>query len=142
MESDPALAKSLEDNLARRVGFVKPESEVVQSELRTKPSKRTHQDEGEPPESAITEGASRCVAEMQTIRPLDADGDDDMVCGLDVCDEPDECNVYVNDCEGDYTDELSGVTLLRDDGGQSAHGGNVVVRQVQSLRESGKMKRS
>ena len=40
-----------------------------------------------------------------------------MVCGLDVCDELDEypSDVYVNDCEGDYTDEVTGVTLLRED---------------------------
>ena len=37
-----------------------------------------------------------------------------MVCGLDVCDELGECSVYVNDCEGDYTNEATGVTLLRD----------------------------
>ena len=32
-------------------------------------------------------------------------------------DELDECpsDVYVNDCDGDYTDEATGVTLLRDD---------------------------
>ena len=51
-------------------------------------------------------------------RPLDPGGDKDMVCGLDVCDELDENSVsdtYVNDREGDYTDEETGVTLLRDD---------------------------
>ena len=39
------------------------------------------------------------------------------VCGLNVCDELNEypSDVYVNDCEGDYTDEVTGVTLLRDD---------------------------
>ena len=42
--------------------------------------------------------------EMQTIdagkRPLESGGDDEMVCGLDVCDELDEyrSDVYVNDC--------------------------------------------
>ena len=45
-------------------------------------------------------------------KPLEAGSDDDMVCGLDVCDESD---TYVNDREGDYTDEVTGVTLLRDD---------------------------
>ena len=39
------------------------------------------------------------------------------MCGLDVCDELNEypSDVYVNDCEWDYTDEVTGVTLLRDD---------------------------
>ena len=34
-----------------------------------------------------------------------------------MCDELNEypSDVYVNDCEGDYTDEETGVTLLRDD---------------------------
>ena len=51
-------------------------------------------------------------------RPLDPGGDKDMVCGLDVCDELDEnsfSDTYVNDREGDYTDEVTRVTLLRDD---------------------------
>ena len=54
-------------------------------------------------------------------RPLDPGGDKDMVCGLDVCDEIDELDdnsfsdTYVNDREGDFTDEVTGVTLLRDD---------------------------
>ena len=44
-----------------------------------------------------------------------------MVCGLDVCDELDELDensfsdTYVNDRAGDYIDEVTGVTLLRDD---------------------------
>ena len=40
-----------------------------------------------------------------------------MVCGLDVCDQLHEysSDTNVNDCEGDYTDEVTGVTLLRDD---------------------------
>ena len=42
-------------------------------------------------------------------------GDDDMVCGLDVCDELNEYDACVNDCEGDYTDEVTGATLPRDD---------------------------
>ena len=50
-------------------------------------------------------------------RPLEPGGDDDMVCGLDVCDELDEysSDAYLNDCERDYTDEVTGVTVLRDD---------------------------
>ena len=48
---------------------------------------------------------------------LEPGGDDDMVCGLDVCGELSECSsdAYVNDCEGDCADEVTGVTLLRDD---------------------------
>ena len=49
-----------------------------------------------------------------TARPGD-DDDDDMVCGLEVCDEPDECNINLNDCDGDYTDEMTGATLKRED---------------------------
>ena len=51
-------------------------------------------------------------------RPLEPDGDANMVCGLDVCDELDEthcADTYVNDCDGDYTDEGTGATLWRDD---------------------------
>ena len=123
MESDPALAKRLEGNLARRVAVAETEAEVVQSKVRANPSKRARQDEAAPQESETTGGASSSVAEsdveMRTInaykRPLDPRGDDDMVCGWDVCDELDECNVYVNDCEGDCADEVTGVTLLRED---------------------------
>ena len=38
-------------------------------------------------------------------RPLDP-GDDDKVCGLDLCDELDECSVCVNDCEGDQMSRM------------------------------------
>ena len=50
-------------------------------------------------------------------RPLEPGGDDDMVCGLDVCDELNErsSDAFVNDCKVEYTDEVTGVTLLRDD---------------------------
>ena len=48
-------------------------------------------------------------------RLLEPGGDDDVVCSSDVCDELDECNVYANDCEGDFENEVTGVTLLRDD---------------------------
>ena len=49
-------------------------------------------------------------------RPLEPGGDDDMVCGLDVCDELSEhaSDVCV-DRQGDHTDEVTGVTLVRDD---------------------------
>ena len=32
-----------------------------------------------------------------------------------MCDELDECNVHVDDCQGDHVDEVTGVTLLRED---------------------------
>ena len=50
-------------------------------------------------------------------RPWEPGGDDDLVYGLDVCDEVNEysSDTNVNDCEGDYIDEVPGVTLLRDD---------------------------
>ena len=50
-------------------------------------------------------------------RPLEPGGDDDMVCGWDVCDELNEysSDAFVNDCKVDLTDEVTGVTLLRDD---------------------------
>ena len=38
-----------------------------------------------------------------------------MVYSLDVCDRLNECDANVDDCEGDYTGEVTGVTLLRDD---------------------------
>ena len=47
-------------------------------------------------------------------RLLEPGGDDDMVCGLEVCDELDECNINVNDCDGDYTDEMTAATLKRE----------------------------
>ena len=37
---------------------------------------------------------------------------------MEVCDELDEAHfvdTYVNDCDGDYTDEATGATLQRDD---------------------------
>ena len=42
-------------------------------------------------------------------RPLEPGGDDDMVCGLDVCDELNEysSDAHVNDCEEDSTDEVA-----------------------------------
>ena len=76
-------------------------------EGRTDATKRARQDAvGPPQESANTGRASSSSAgsdvEMRSIsagkRPLEPDGgDDDMVCGLDVCEELDECpsDVYV-----------------------------------------------
>ena len=88
MESDPALAKRLEGNLAWRVAFANREAEVVQSVVRANPSKRARHDEAAPQESEITGGASSSIAEsdveMRTVhagkRPLDPGGDHDMVC--------------------------------------------------------------
>ena len=44
---------------------------------------------------------------------MEPGGGDGMVCALELNEYPSD--VYVNDCEGDYTDEVTGVTLLRDD---------------------------
>ena len=80
---------------------------------------------GPPQESANTEGSSSSASgkdkEMRSKgagkRPLEPGGDDDMVCGLDVCDELNErsSDACVNDCEEDDTAEVPGVMLLRDD---------------------------
>ena len=118
-------------NLNRRNDFANPETTVaVPIEGRTDATKRARQEELEAPqEYADTGGASGSSAEVDVDirmvhagkRPLDPGGDKDVVCGLDVCDELDELDensfsdTYVNDLEGDYTDEVTGVTLLRDD---------------------------
>ena len=131
MENDPAHATWLEDNLNRRNEFANPETTVaVPSEGRTDATKRARQDELEvPQESANIGGASISSngsdVDMRVIhagkRPLDPGGDTDMVCGLDVCYELDELDensfsdTYVQDRDGDYTDEVTGVTFLRDD---------------------------
>ena len=71
MDSDPALAKRLEDNVAQRAALANLEAEVVQSEVGANPSKRARQDEAAPQDSVITGGASSSVTEsdvdMQTI---------------------------------------------------------------------------
>ena len=130
MEKNLAHAMRLEDNLNRRNEFANPETTVaVPSEGRTDATKRARQAEVETPQgSADTGGGSSTSAEVDVDmpmvqagkRPLDPGGDKDMVCGLDVCDELDELDensfsdTNVNDREGDYTDEVTGVTLLRD----------------------------
>ena len=144
MENDPAHAKRLEDNLTRQTEFANPEPEVATpSEGRTDATKRARQDEiGPQQEFPDTGGASSCSTgadvDMRSMsagkRPLEAGGDVDMVCGLDVCDELNEysSDAYVNDCEGDG--EVTGVTLLRDDVAKSTNGRDGVVREGQSLR--------
>ena len=110
VENDPAHANRLEDNLIRRNRFANQEPEAAApSEGRTDATKRACRDEIEPPqESANTEGASRL---------LEPGAVDDTVCVLDVCDELNEYPfyLYMNECEGDYTDEVTGVTHPRDD---------------------------
>ena len=139
MENDLAHAKRLEDNLIRRNDFANPEPKAVApNDGRTDAAIRARRDETEPPqESANTRGASSSLAgadvDMRSInagkRPLEPGGDDDVMCGLDVRDELNEypSDVYVNDCEGDHTDEVTGVTLLRDDVAKAR-----VERKVQS----------
>ena len=47
--------------------------------------------------------------------PLEPDGDDEMVCCLEVCDELHDGTSYVANGDEDFTDEMTGATLLRDD---------------------------
>ena len=42
-----------------------------------------------------------------------------VVCGLEVCDELNEGNAYVDVCDGVFKDEMTGATLLRDDVGKA-----------------------
>ena len=104
MENDPAHAKRFEDNLTRRTEFANPEREVAGS---SEGGQRARQDEIGPPQDASSSSAGADV----DMRPLEPGGDDDMVCGFDVCDELNEysSDAYVNDCEGDHTDEVTGV---------------------------------
>ena len=112
-------------------------------EGRTVATKRARRDEIWPPqESSNTVGASSSSigadVDVRSIsagkRPLEPGGDDDVVNGLDVCDELNEysSDAYVNDCEQTCTDEVTGVTLLRDDVAQAC-GRDGMVRTVQSL---------
>ena len=142
-------AKRLEDNLNSRNDFANAEMTVaVPSESRTDATKRAHQDELETPqESANTGGASSSSGgadvDMRVThagkRPLDPGGDKDMVCGLHVCNEFDELDensfsdTFVNDREGDYIDEVTGVTLLRDDVDKALNGRDEEVRKVPSF---------
>ena len=96
MENDLSHAKRLEDNLSRQTEFANPEPDVATpSEGRTDVTKRVRQDENGPQqESPDTGGASSSSTgadvDMRSMsagkRPLEAGGDVDMVCGLDVCD--------------------------------------------------------
>ena len=125
MENDPAYAKRLEEILASRVEFAKLELEAgTPSDSRNNTTKRARHEAVWPPQSAVIGGSSSSTlgddVEMRSTssgkRSLEPGGcDDDMVCGLEVCDELDECNAYRNDCEGDYTDKMTGATLLRED---------------------------
>ena len=82
-------------------------------------------------------GAVGNDAEMQPTnsgkRPLEPDGDDDMVSVLEVCDKLNESNAYAANGEGDSRDEMTGATCLRD-----MSGGNGLVRQVRSIRRGGR----
>ena len=127
MENDSAHAKRFEHNLNRQTEFVNPELEdVASSEDRINTSKSARPNEVRPSqEFTITGGVSSSmtgsdveIRSIQTVkRSLEPDGDDDTICRLDVCDELHEysSDTCVNDCKGDYTDEVTGVTLLRDD---------------------------
>ena len=92
MESDPVLAERLEDNLKRRSELAIPETIVtLPSERKTDATRRARQGELEAPQESVnTGGAARSSAQadvdMRVIhagkRPLELDGDADMVCGL------------------------------------------------------------
>ena len=100
------------------------------SEGRKDATKRARQGELEPPQGASSSSAGAGK------RPLEPDGDTDMVCGLDVCDALDETHfaeMYVNDCEGDYVDEVTGVTPSERRRGQSTHGRDEMARKVQCI---------
>ena len=112
MENDPEHAKSLEDNLIRRTELANPEPEMLRR-VRVEQMRRNMH--------AETRFRHKNLQTPEPVRagkrPLEPGGDDDVESGLDVCDELNACpsDAHVNDCEGDYTDEVTGVTLLRDD---------------------------
>ena len=69
MESDPAHAKRLEDNLAKRVGFDTPKTEVAApGEGRTDATKRARQDAVGPPQESTNTGGLRAVQTEMTWR--------------------------------------------------------------------------
>ena len=106
------LAKLLEDNLNRRNELANPETTTTtSSEGKTDTAKRARQGDAETPQE-YTGGASSSSAQADVNtrlihvgeRPLEPDRVTDMVCGLDVCDEPQETqfsDTYVNDNDGD-----------------------------------------
>ena len=47
-------------------------------------------------------------------RPLEPNGDDDVVCGLQVCDGLHVRNAHVDDADEKVTDEMTGAPLLHD----------------------------
>ena len=116
MENDPAHAKRLEDNLTRRTEFANPEPEVAApSEGRTDGTKRARQEDWAATRickhrRSFESTSAGADVDMQSMnagsRPLEPGGDDDTVCGLDVCDELHESSsdVFVNDCVGGHTD--------------------------------------
>ena len=117
MENDPAHAKPLEDNLTRRTEFANSEPEMCQVRAEQTRRNSAREDEvGQPQESANTGGASSNSAgadvDMRSMsagkRPLEPGGDD-MVCGLDVCDDlnGNSSDAHVNNCEGDFIDEVT-----------------------------------
>ena len=48
-------------------------------------------------------------------RPLEPNGDDDVVCGLQVCNGVNVRNAYVDDADEEVTDEMTGAPLLHAD---------------------------
>ena len=85
--------------------------------MSSEPTRPNEHVEGEPQQSAITGGASSAAESDVEISANDTRLQPTVRAkwGLDMCDELDECNVYVNHGEGDYADEVTGGALLRDD---------------------------
>ena len=110
MESDPMRAKRLEDNLNSRNELANPETTITtSSESKTDTAKRARQGNVEAPQESVNIGgvsssSAQADVDMRVIhagkRPLEPGVDNDMVCGLDVCDELDETHfsdTYVNE---------------------------------------------
>ena len=85
--------------------------------MSSEPTRPNEHVEGEPHQSAVTGGASSAAESDVEINANDTRLQPTVRAkwGLDMCDELDECNVYVNHGEGDYADEVTGGALLRDD---------------------------
>ena len=145
MENDPVHVKRLEDNLTRQSEFATPEPEVAApSEGRTDATKRARQDEvGLPQESGNTKGASSSASGWRCDRQAAANDRWNQAATTTWCADwtcltssnEYSSDVFVNDCEGDCTEQVTGVTLQRRRG-RSTCGRDGTVRQVQSLRRS------
>ena len=135
VDARPAVTKTRNDENGRRISITKkmvsefgatlgcngclvigqPHTEEcpAPSDGRTATKRLGRQEAANTRAPSSSAGAAVDVRSMSTgKRPFEPGGD--MVRGLDVC-ELNEYDAYVNDYEGDYADEVTGVTLLRDD---------------------------